>query len=187
MKLSRILPLVVGGAVTGIVVSSASPANALIFNFNGVDYDVTTVTGSYTTFQSQIQNSPWWGSANNDTNFINFLTNVVGNSFGYPIPLGTLGISGTLDHAPAFATSFNGVSVSGSALAADGFIDDFNFSPNQSVVYAVGTASVTVPFDTPGGATIATVGSLFALGLMRKAKKRLAAKKLVVNPVETVV
>jgi len=49
MKLSRILPLVVGGAVAGIVVSSASPAQALsyTFSFNNEDGPVNgTVSGT---------------------------------------------------------------------------------------------------------------------------------------------
>ncbi|MBD2567702.1 hypothetical protein [Anabaena lutea] len=63
----------------------------------------------------------------------------------------------------------------------------FNFDGSRTDITFTASASAAVPFDIPGGATIPTVGSLFALALMRKAKKRLAAKTLVVNPVETVV
>ncbi|MBD2569571.1 hypothetical protein [Anabaena lutea] len=63
---------------------------------------------------------------------------------------------------------------------------NFNAGPIQSITF---TASPTaaVPFNIPGGATIPTVGSLFALALMRKAKKSLASKTPIANPVETVV
>src|SRR4051812_41521886 len=47
MKLSQILPLVVGAAATGIVVSSASPAQALDFNFSFTnDPGVGSVNGT---------------------------------------------------------------------------------------------------------------------------------------------
>jgi hypothetical protein len=50
------------------------------------------------------------------------------------------------------------------------------------------SGSVTaVPFEVPGGATIPTVGSLFALGVMRSAKKRIAFKTRIANPMSEAV
>lgn len=50
-----------------------------------------------------------------------------------------------------------------------------------------GGAVTSVPFDIPGGATIPTVGSLLALGVMRQVKKKMAAKSIVANPVRETV
>ncbi|MEA5577727.1 hypothetical protein, partial [Anabaena sp. UHCC 0451] len=70
----------------------------------------------------------------------------------------------------------------------DGLNTRLVWGPQGNLVVSYSSNAATpVPFDIPGGATIPTVGSLFALGLMRQAKKRLAVKKLVVNPVETAV
>ncbi|MEH2192234.1 MAG: hypothetical protein V7K98_06160 [Nostoc sp.] len=52
------------------------------------------------------------------------------------------------------------------------------------MVTANGNA-IAVPFDTPGGATIPTVGSLVALGAMIKVRKTIASK--IANPVTSAV
>jgi hypothetical protein len=43
--------------------------------------------------------------------------------------------------------------------------------------------AAAVPFDIPGGATIPSVGALLALGAMRKARKSIASKTRLANPV----
>ncbi|RUS98283.1 hypothetical protein DSM107003_13710 [Trichormus variabilis SAG 1403-4b] len=63
----------------------------------------------------------------------------------------------------------------------------FNNSGFAGTTYSQISAPTAVPFDIPGGATIPTVGSLFALALMRKAKKSIASKNRIANPVNTVV
>lgn len=58
--------------------------------------------------------------------------------------------------------------------------------PDASAVYAVVSTATPVPFDI-SPATIPTVGSLFVLLLMRKAKQGLVLKTAIADPVETVV
>ncbi|MEA5578944.1 hypothetical protein [Anabaena sp. UHCC 0451] len=172
MKISQILPLVVGSAAAGIL-ASISPAQALVFNIGGTNYDVTTVTGSSLSLSPLLTSQVWWGNSSLASSF----AGTVGSALGSP------NISGA--GGPFF---FYDVSV----LPFSAWFDTTTSSVQNGIqgagsTYAIATQSTPVPFDIPGGATIPTVGSLLALGAMRKVKKRLAAKTLVVNPVETVV
>ncbi|MBD2569302.1 hypothetical protein [Anabaena lutea] len=191
MKLSQILPLVVCSAAAGIL-ASMSPAKALDFNFtlsSTVNTNIATgtiygLTDNATSSASQITiNSLTWSSSVFTP--LPFSINIGGasqNSFTVS--------GGTLTGA-AFQLS-NGnydVYLNGQGQTVN-VVNDFNngalnFDGFSGVTYT--PVSAAVPFDIPGGATIPTVGSLLALGAMRKAKKRLAAKTLVVKPVETVV
>ncbi|WP_353931365.1 hypothetical protein WJM97_01830 [Okeanomitos corallinicola TIOX110] len=201
MKLSQILPLVVGGAVAGMVLSGASPAQALsyTFSFSNVEGTVPgTVSGTIvlpdgdgTSAATSVLITSAPGGLGYDPTGFDFVSNTVENLFVVS--------GGNIDAAnSAFIGFFNG----GTALSlkntlADGstFLDALNGSnlgatgvrDASSATLTYGAASTPVPFDTPAGQAMATVGSLFALGLMRQAKKRLAVKKLVVNPMETVV
>ena len=68
-------------AFSGLVASvmfAAKPAQAATFNVNGIDYDITTVTGYYYSLIDQLQATPWWG---ND-NLANTFSTTVGNFFG---------------------------------------------------------------------------------------------------------
>ncbi|MEH2162197.1 MAG: hypothetical protein V7K38_14425 [Nostoc sp.] len=71
-----------------------------------------------------------------------------------------------------------------------------SYTPTSGAIYAsAGTRrfdlvtangdAIAVPFDTPGGATIPTVGSLVALGAMIKVRKTIASK--IANPVTSAV
>ncbi|MFM2063825.1 MAG: hypothetical protein RLZZ507_3496 [Cyanobacteriota bacterium] len=202
MKLSRILPLVVGGAVAGMVVSGASPAQALVFNFQFDNTDDGTVTPPIVGTGTFVFD----GDPGNGTFALTSLTN-----FDFSFTFG----ANTFTNAN-IATPVANVLVAITTAGSDRFVRfggggggplggsiDFNnagnfltFQPNFGTLYGTtsnfgsfsGTASAAaVPFDTPAGQAMATFGSLFVLGLMRQAKKRLAAKKLVINPVETVV
>ena len=198
MKLSRILPLMVGGAIAGMVVIVASPANAIVFNFS-FDNEEGAVNG---TVEGTIELPDGDGTFSATSISITSAP----SGLGYTLPVNPLlldlqfnnsfTVSGgsitssnyaaqtnssslfTLGTGVGLGSQFssNGTNASGSGVA------DLDSS---TLVYS--SAPTAVPFDTPGGQAIATFGSLFALGLMRKAKKRLVAKKLVVNPVETVV
>ncbi len=66
-------------------------------------------------------------------------------------------------------------SVADLAYGASGGINDPAGIDN---VYTATTAVGSVPFDIPGGATIPAIGSLLALGAMRKARKSLASKAI---------
>lgn len=205
MKLSRILPLVVGGAVAGMVVSGASPAQALVFNFqfdNSVDGTVTPPIVGTGTFDFDGDPGDGTFALTSLTNY-NFSFDFSGNTFtntniATPVAnvLVQIATAGS-DRFVTFGGSGGGPNGGSIDFANAGNATSLTLQPGFGTLYfftgsGVGTFSGTVPsaavpFDIPGGATIPTVGSLFALGLMRKAKKRLAAKTLVVNPVETVV
>ncbi|MEA5577390.1 carbohydrate binding domain-containing protein [Anabaena sp. UHCC 0451] len=208
MKLSQILPLVVGGAVAGIMVSSASPAQALEFVSNGnFESNLTgwTTSGWFMASGSIGGNSSLKAVTNNTNSNPGNLSQtisglVAGQDYNFSFDyyqqastnaiiatLGSTTLASLINTTPAaftnFSTTFTATAPS-AVLNFQGY-NDFGggaFLDNVSL----NDAATPVPFDVPGGATIPTVGSLFALGLMRQAKKRLAVKKLVLNPVETV-
>lgn len=72
----------------------------------------------------------------------------------------------TLGNKVRFA--YSAVSTGSGNIAVGNFLDGASFG--------VGVGTTPVPFDIPGGATIPTVGSLFALGAMRIVKKKMALK-----------
>ncbi|WP_143046518.1 hypothetical protein, partial [Trichormus sp. NMC-1] len=163
MKLSRILPLVVGGAVAGIVISSASPAQALTYNWNYTGLSNTSGTFDQT-----------------GGTITSFTGTVGGTAITGLLPIGTIIGGAGVDNL--FPLTGRGV---GFSTASDTFAIYFSggltsiWQEGLEDIIGTGVFNATpVPFDIPGGATIPTVGSLFALGLMRKAKKRLAAKTL---------
>ncbi|WP_353931366.1 hypothetical protein WJM97_01835 [Okeanomitos corallinicola TIOX110] len=188
MKLSRILPLVVGGAVAGMVVSAASPAQALEFNWtitNLTFADGSTGSGTltYDDVLGQIT----------DVN-INISSVPLGNiSLVAPPSSNIASSSSSVLQIFSTAGTFEGLQLNFSPVLntanpgiTAGFYGNTVAGVNSSLTSGT-IASAAVPFDTPAGQAMATVGSLFAIGLMRQVKKRLAVKKLVVNPMETVV
>jgi hypothetical protein len=64
--LSNLTPLVAKTlALTGFMTSIAFVANsaqAATLTVNGTDYSVSFVTGTFDSYQSQIQATPWWGN-----------------------------------------------------------------------------------------------------------------------------
>ncbi|WP_143046354.1 PEP-CTERM sorting domain-containing protein [Trichormus sp. NMC-1] len=175
MKLSRILPLVVGSAVAGMVVSGASPAQALDWTWSYTGTGVNAA-GTFTTNDTPNGSGFYTISAITGTRNSNTINSLLGAGVFGNNNLISLS-SPYLTNGGAFAYFAGGNPFNVSYSSATGWRDS-----NISVTFTA-SASTPVPFDIPGGATIPTVGSLFALGLMRQAKKRLAAKTLVVNPV----
>ncbi|WP_353932974.1 carbohydrate binding domain-containing protein [Okeanomitos corallinicola TIOX110] len=212
MKLSRILPLVVGGAVAGMVVSAASPAQALEFVTNG-DFE-NGLTGwtnnggwspNNTNISGNSSNRAYADALSSSPASLSQVISglVVGQTYNFSFDYYQLfsglpnNISATLgsttlasltnNNTPAFTTfSTSFVASQPSDVLTFTAYDDGllggTYLDNVSL-----TGATAVPFDVPGGATIPTVGSLFALGLMRQAKKRLAVKKVVVDSGDTVV
>jgi hypothetical protein len=191
MKLSRILPLVVGGAVAGIVVSGASPAQALTWNWSYTGTGISA-SGTFTT-----NDTP-------DGSGFYTISGISGTRNGVTISAlsapGLLGLNDNRISASSPYLTLFGFTYSwnGSFVNVDNVLGIWtegrsplnfgtNFGLGAATVNFTASPSTPVPFDTPAGQAMATVGSLFVLGLMRQAKKRLAAKKLVINPVETVV
>jgi hypothetical protein len=67
------------------------------------------------------------------------------------------------------------------------FGDGYGNQPSWDLAFQTRVADSTpVPFDIPGGATFPTLGSLLALGVMRKARKFTANKQLANTVTETV-
>jgi hypothetical protein len=197
MKLTRILPLVVGSAVAGVFASNMPPAHALDFNFS-LTNTRGNVSGTVTgTIQGLSDNTT---SAASDIIITSYPAGLTANPaapfslFSFLGGTGPSENSFTVNNGVITNDQFTYVSTKGRV-----YLGSFNYisldAPNSKNVWGANghlvasysSAATPVPFDTPGGATMATVGSLFALGLMRQVKKRLAAKTLVVNPVETVV
>jgi hypothetical protein len=189
MKLSRLLPLVVGGAVAGMVVSGTSPAQALTWNWSATGTGISA-GGTFTT-----NDTP-------DGSGFYTISAITGNHNGNAITIVSPGGVGGNDNLISQSNpqlSFNGIGYTDGGgtyynIYWDGpqYFSGFNFDntfglQNETPVSFTASASAAVPFDTPAGQAIATFGSLFALGLMRKAKKRLAAKKVVLDSVETAV
>jgi hypothetical protein len=182
MKLSRILPLVVGTATVGILASSASPAQALLVTVNGTDYNVSTVTQSYNQNPGLLQSQPWWGSQSLATQF----ATQVGLAFGSPNSFGIFGNRGPLFAYNASPTD-SPTEVFTSAFDFMVGAQERTVNPQTTYVFAIATEATPtpIPFDIPGGATIPTVGSLFALALMRQARKSIASKNRIANTVTT--
>lgn len=192
MKLSHFLPFVVGSAVAGVLASAASPAQAIRWTnpSTSITYDVTTITGSFDANSTLITSQPWWGNEINSQNAASTITNGLGISGWYDF--GSFG--------PLFAynemnlvndPNYGNYHAIGGYLYNDTYgVNDTGLGtggirPDASAVYAVATTATPVPFDI--SPAIPTVGSLFVLLLMRKAKQVLVLKTAIADPVETVV
>ncbi len=181
MKLSYILSLVVGS----VVLSSASSAQALDFNFSFTnDLGLGSVDG---TVEGTI-----YGLVDND---ISSAIDVIVTSYpaGLDLPTSPPSPFSVFSLGSEIYNSFevlNGVLVNAKlGITGSGFLFALNDSEGVNGLAGISSStynnggfggatytSAAVPFDIPGGATIPTVGSLFALGLMRKAKQRMALK-----------
>ena len=89
--LKKTIGAAVGAAMAGLILAN-SQAQAFIVNVSGLNYDVTTFTGSYNANVSKFQTAanggvmPWWGSQANASAFASAL----GSSLGFS-NFGTLG------------------------------------------------------------------------------------------------
>lgn len=185
MKLFQILPLVVGAAA-GIVVSSASPAQALDFNFSFTnDPDLGSLDGTVEgTIYGLTDNAT---SAAADIIITSYPAGL--NLPASPFSAFSLGsdnvnsfevLNGALINANLRITGSNFFLFAlNDSEGVNGLADGFSTTYNNGGFAGATYAATTVPFDIPGGATIPTVGSLFALALMRKAKQKITFKKLV--------
>jgi hypothetical protein len=192
MKLSYILPLFVGSAAA-YVFTSTSPAHALTtWNLNNAQFsDGSYVTGSFEYDETNNDPNAAAYGAVNVTLYSEFYRNTVsfsandiidGSSASYlKLVFGDywLGIANSTgdywydagSNVPFSAGSTYGVG---------------NFGLNQGGFGTIGavvpSVVAAVPFDIPGGATIPTLGSLLALGPMRKVRKNIALKTRLANP-----
>jgi hypothetical protein len=185
MKLSRIMPLVVGGAVAGVVVSSASPAQALDFNFSFTnDSGFGSVNGTVEgTIYGLIDNAT---SSATDIIVTSYPAGLnLPTSPTSPFSVFSLGIetnnsfevlNGVLVNANLKIIGSNFLFALNDSEGVNGLVGISSSTYNNGGFAGTTYTSAAVPFDIPGGATIPTVGSLFALGLMRKVKQRMALK-----------
>jgi hypothetical protein len=194
MKPSHILPLVVSSAAA--IFASTSPAHALDFNWT-LSTDNGTFGGTITGLQDNSINAASQFSVTL-TNYSGGTLNVplgqyqynYGNSAGLSVQNGQIvDTSGGVGYWYGFLTTnfndalvFNALVFNGSSNSyghVTGFGTGVYNTPQSDtggtiIFTAAGTTAV--PFDIPGGATIPSVGTLLALGAMRKAKKNLAVK-----------
>lgn len=195
MKLLRILPLVVGSAVAGIL-ASTSPAHALTtWSFSNATFaNGARLTGSFNYDETNTTFFPAAYSSVNITLLDNLGTTLAtygtanvnlssSNAMDLYLNNGVIGLR-VFDSLtpwfipPASPVPFANGQTSYGFGTAPGFTP-IAFGASGSVISSPATA---VPFDIPGGATIPTVGSLLALAAMRKVRKSIASKTSVASP-----
>jgi hypothetical protein len=155
--------LVVAGATLAGAIGSASPAGAINVVYNGNTYDVTTISGTWDSVESQLTSNAFWGN----NSLASGLAGVVTNSLGLPNENFYTGDGSSA--GPLFA--FERYSVGAQPVAgywwdstnsaqyieADSTLNQSNFT------YATATA---VPWETDAlpviGSTILFVGGLWA-------------------------
>lgn len=199
MKLLRILPLVVGSAVAGIL-AITSPAHALTtWSFNNATFDNgARVTGSFDYDNTITNSSAADGYLNVNITLYNNLNailatyntaNISAASDADELYLNNGGYGLFAGNAPSYwddplSGGTGTLAIGGNAILAYGLGTAPGFTTqgtgNSGTISA---APASVPFDIPGGATIPTVGSLLALGAMRKVKKSIASKTSIASPV----
>lgn len=126
MNLKNItLVTVTGLAISGFSLSVSNPAHAAIFNVNGTDYDITTITTSYANNSDLLQSQPWWGNGTTASLF----ANTVSENLGLPNNGGVTG--------PYFAY--------GAFIDNDGdiIISTSRFSSNDNEIYPISRSVVT--------------------------------------------
>jgi len=167
------------GAAAALVAISLSPgsAQAYVVTVGGVQYDVTTFTGSYddntSKFETAANNGvmPWWGSSSNATAF----ASAVGTNLGTP----------NNPYGPLFAHSYDpnyedGTGVIISIVFAD-FIQGNTIFNNGIInpsdpftVYAQATLyTAPTPAPAPAPGPLPLFGAAAAFGFSRKLRKRI--------------
>jgi hypothetical protein len=164
------------GAAAALAAISLSPgsAQAFVVTVGGVQYDVTTFTGSYSNSGSKFQTPsnngvmPWWGSATLADEFFR----AVGTNLGLGVNAGANTIYG-YNAAPAFAYgNYGDGSVQTKILFTDyvnytyGTVGYGDISSTQVFVYAQATA---VPTPAP----LPLFGAAAAFGYSRQLRKRI--------------
>ena len=170
------------GVALTMGVLTTGQARAYIVNVGGLDYDVTTFTGSYNDHKSKFAQTPggvmpWWGDSSLATQF----SNALGYSLGAPNSIETLsaGSPKNINVGPYFA--YNSIVDKITFLLSD---TAATYHPNPSpLIFSVDlNSSVTwaqvarqrdnpEPSAVPG--PVPAIGAFAAFGFSRKLRKRI--------------
>ncbi|MBT9096410.1 PEP-CTERM sorting domain-containing protein [Methylovulum psychrotolerans] len=137
---------------------AATPAKAAFITVNSVQYDVVTVTDSYSNIFAQIQSTPWWGTG--AVNTIAFV-NALGSTFGFP----NLGGGGT-HRTPYFAYQLQSIFPDTLFITQGLGLGGVVQAPSSIVTYAVLNSS---PIPEPATLGLVALGLISAVGARRKA------------------
>jgi len=163
------------GAAAALAAISLSPgsAQAYVVTVGGVQYDVTTFTGSYDANTSKFATAanggamPWWGGS---YSVANAFANAVGTNFGTPNIGSSAGSANGNAVGPLFAYGFNDPYVRAEAVCPTGCLGSpeaaalFNY---ESAVFAQATL-----YTTPVPAPLPLLGSAAALSFCRRLSSR---------------
>jgi hypothetical protein len=163
-RFSAYFPKMALGAAAALAAISLSPgsAQAFVVTVGGVQYDVTTFTGSYNDNMGKFRTPanggvmPWWSNES------------IANDFSYALA-GSLGFPNPASRAPLFAWACS------SSACPDVFskvyfgtaTSTIQNGANQSSVYATATLYSPVPGPLP------LFGAAAAFGFSRKLRKRI--------------
>jgi hypothetical protein len=171
IRFSAFSPKLALGAAAALAAISLSlgSAQAFVVNVGGVQYDVTTFTGSFNDNTSKFTlppapgEMPWWGS---DALALQFAA-AVGDNLGFQ----------TTDFGPFFGTAFGPgsvriCSVVGTAPFAVGVACGLTFSSDGFGTYARVLNSIPPP-AAPVPGPLPALGAAAAFGFSRKLRKRI--------------
>lgn len=135
---TKLFGATVFGAVAIGFTAMPEVSQAATFTVNGTVYDVTTVSGSYNSLQSQLQKTPWWGNLGLASQFAN---TILGN-LGFPNQ------SGIFAESPYFAYRF---SPNPSLLPE---VYSYGYSPSINGTVAIGIGVYAADTNTYALATV---------------------------------
>jgi len=172
------------GVALTLGVLTTGQAQAFVVTMGGVQYDVTTFTGSYNDHKSKFAQTPggvmpWWGDSSLATQF----SNALGYSLGAPNSIETLSSAGSptnMNVGPYFA--YNSIvdkitfQLSDTAATYHPNLSTLIFSVdvNTSVTWA--QVAPKVKNDPPISAVpgpVPAIGAFAAFGFSRKLRKRI--------------
>jgi len=169
-RFSASFPRLALGATAALAAISLSPgsAQAFVVNVGGMQYDVTTFTGTYDANTSKFATPanggvmPWWTGDGNKTLASEFATQV-GLFFG--LPNSGLAVSPS---GPAFGyRQFS----QAQSIQVDGANNPIDQGVNNSQIFTF--AQATLYTATPAPAPLPLFGAAAAFGFSRKLRKRI--------------
>ena len=170
------------GVALTLGVLTTGQAQAFVVTVGGVQYDVTTFTGSYNDHKSKFAQTPggvmpWWGDSSLATQF----SNALGYSLGTPnsIETGSAGSPTNKDVGPYFA--YNSIvdkitfQLSDTAATYHPNLSTLIFSVdvNTSVTWAQVAPTVDDPTISAVPGPVPAIGAFAAFGFSRKLRKRI--------------